>query len=56
MTQAGEAQNIAADPTAFGPLLDMTQRMLQHRMRHPEGTFAHTLIGPNGPETAALAR
>lgn len=32
-----------------GVLLALTRKMLSHRMRNPEGLFAHVLITPEGP-------
>ena len=38
-----EAQDMAADPSAAALLLDLTRRMLDHRMTHAEGLFARTV-------------
>lgn len=44
----GEARNIAEDPEAAPVLLELSRRMLDHRMTHSEGRFARTMITPEG--------
>ena len=49
----GEARNIAEDPEAAGVLLDLTRKMLDHRMTHTDGRFAKTMITEAGAVRAA---
>ena len=49
---AGEAANLAEDPAHAPVLLDMTRRLLNHRMTHAEGLFARTMITADGPQRA----
>lgn len=43
-----EGRNLAQDPAHQGTLLEMTQTMLRHRMRHPNGQFNRILNGQGG--------
>ncbi len=45
---AGEARDIAKEPEAAPVLLEMTRRLLDHRMRHAGGRFSRTMITPRG--------
>lgn len=44
----GEARDIANDPPALPVLLEMSRRLIDHRMTHAEGRFARTMITPRG--------
>ncbi len=48
----GEARNLAADPAHALVMLEMSQAMLRHRMRHPDRTLSDIQITPDGPATA----
>ena len=48
----GEARNVANDPAASPILLEMTQRLLNHRLTHSEGRFARTMITAEGARRA----
>lgn len=48
MTAAGEAREISATPANQQIMLDLTREMLCHRMVHPDGTFARTLVTGDG--------
>lgn len=48
-TGAGEEADMADQPGAKAILLRMTQKMLRHRMRNPDGLFARTMITGDGP-------
>ena len=52
VSQGGEGVDLAEDPAMMPILLDLSRRMLCHRMQNAEGTFARTLITPDGPVTA----
>ena len=45
----GETRNVARDPAYAGLLLEMTQAMLTHRMRHPDTKLSDIQITRNGP-------
>lgn len=45
---AGEARNLADDPAHAAVLLDMTRRLIDHRMTHSEGLFSRTMATPDG--------
>ncbi|WP_299848401.1 alkaline phosphatase family protein [uncultured Roseovarius sp.] len=47
----GELRNVAADPKYASDLLAMTQKLLSHRMRHPDTTLSKTMITDAGPVT-----
>ncbi len=49
----GEARNVANDPGASSILLEMTQRLLNHRLTHSEGRFARTMITAKGAQRAS---
>ena len=42
---SGERRDVSGDPGAEKILLDLTRRMLSHRMQNPEGTFSRTMVG-----------
>ena len=44
----GEKRDISGDPGASQILLDLTQRMLCHRMRNPEGQFSRMKVTGGG--------
>ena len=44
MEDAGETRDIAALPQSDAFCLDLSRRMLCHRMAHPERTFARTMV------------
>ncbi|RYG92801.1 phosphonate monoester hydrolase [Loktanella sp. IMCC34160] len=46
--EAGEARNIANDPDAGPILLDLSRRLIDHRMTHAQGRFSQTMITPDG--------
>lgn len=48
MTAAGERRDIAALPSTEALCLDLSQKMLRHRMTHPESTFANTMVVDGG--------
>ena len=50
--EGGEAEDLANDPAMMPILLDLSRRMLCHRMQNAEGTFSRTMITPDGPVTA----
>ncbi|MDJ1015786.1 MAG: sulfatase-like hydrolase/transferase [Paracoccaceae bacterium] len=43
-----EGQDLSADPANMQILLDLSREMLCHRMQTPEGTFARTMVTPQG--------
>ncbi|AXI54367.1 Multifunctional alkaline phosphatase superfamily protein (plasmid) [Pseudoseohaeicola sp. NH-UV-7] len=47
----GEWTNIAADADAAPILLEMTQRLLNHRMAHADSTLSNIMITADGPVT-----
>ncbi len=48
----GEQTDLAKDQSKVPILLDLSRRMLCHRMQNAEGTFARTMITAAGPVTA----
>jgi len=52
MTEDGEARDVASLPGAHSICLDLSRQMLCHRMAHPEGTFAHTMVTEGGVRVA----
>lgn len=48
MEGAGEARNLAGQPGADKICLDLSQKMLCHRMVHAESTFANTMVIDGG--------
>lgn len=48
MTGDGEARDIAALPEGREICLDLSRKMLCHRMVNPEGTFAKTIVADGG--------
>lgn len=48
-TGRGETENVAGQPGRTEEILRMTQKMLRHRMRNPDGLFARTMITGSGP-------
>ena len=52
MSIAAESVDLANDPAMMPILLDLSRRMLCHRMQNAEGTFSRTMITPDGPVTA----
>ena len=44
MEGEGERLDIASDPGAVSTCLELTRKLLGHRMRSPDGTFARTII------------
>lgn len=54
--EAGEMQDLAANPEYADTLMRLTARMLRHRMRHSDQTHGQTLITAAGPRTARPQR
>ena len=48
MTAAGEARDLSRAPESAALRLEMTQKLLSHRMIHPESTFAQTMVVDGG--------
>ncbi len=48
MEAGGEAEDIAGHPDVMPILLDLSRRMLCHRMRNSEGTFSRTIVTSKG--------
>lgn len=48
MTAAGERRDISSRPEDMRICLDLSRKMLCHRMTHPEGTFALTMVTEGG--------
>ncbi|GGH37881.1 Arylsulfatase A [Cribrihabitans marinus] len=51
MTGDGEGRDLSGESGAESIFLDLTRKMLCHRMRNPEGTFARTMVGDGGVRT-----
>lgn len=49
---AGEARNVASDPGAMSVLLDMSRKLIDHRMTRAQGRFARTMVTPDGARRA----
>ena len=47
-TAAGERRDISARPEGIEICLDLSRKMLCHRMANPESTFARTMVGDGG--------
>ncbi len=52
MAADGEARDVAAGPEGERICLDLSRKMLCHRMAHPEGTFARTMVAGGGVRVA----
>ena len=52
MDEMGESRDIGGDSAALVTLLDLSRRMLRHRMVNAEGTFARTMITSEGVRVA----
>ena len=52
MQAGGEAENLVSDPDNISILLDLTSRMLWHRMQNPDGTFSRTMVTSDGLKVA----
>ena len=48
MDAGGEAEDISGRPDAMPILLDLSRRMLFHRMRNADGTFSRTIVTSEG--------
>ena len=52
MTADGEARDVASNAGGDSICLDLSRQMLCHRMAHPEGTFARTMVIDGGVRIA----
>jgi len=53
MQAGGESEDIANHPDVLPILLDLSRRMLCHRMRNTDGTFSRTLVTSSGVKVGA---
>ncbi len=53
MTGDGEARNLAGTEGAEAISLDLSVKMLCHRMQNPDGTFARTMVTKDGVQTGS---
>lgn len=53
MEADGETRNLAPDPDHVRILLDLSRRMLCHRMQNPDGTFSRTMVTSEGVKVGA---
>ncbi|MEM8774085.1 MAG: sulfatase-like hydrolase/transferase [Pseudomonadota bacterium] len=51
MKNDGEALDVSDKPENLSILLDLTRKMLCHRMVNPDATFANTVVGGGGVQT-----
>lgn len=51
MTAAGEQRDVSSSPEAQAICLDLSRKMLCHRMQNPESTFATTMVIDGGVKT-----
>ncbi|WP_171124783.1 MULTISPECIES: sulfatase-like hydrolase/transferase [unclassified Ruegeria] len=53
MDERGEAESIATQTEITPTLLHLTRKMLQHRMKNADPTFAQTIVRPGGVKTGS---